>query len=323
MNLKKPKPKFGQRTPPAIFSPIFGLLGLGLAWRRAAETFAMPEGLADLILGGATPLFLFALAGFVVKVFRRPAVLAEDLRVLPSRAGIVAMVLSLYLMAATLTRIAPLLATGLLYVALVLHLGLAVLMITLMMRGPVEQRVVTPVWQIAFVGFIIGAMAALPLADPGLPQMLLMLTVPVAAAIWAVSLVQLIRKRPPATMRPFLAIHLAPACLFTIVASGLGMAELALWSGYLAIALFTVLVLAARFLTVAGFSPAFSAFTFPLAAFSTAMQVLANTGQGELFRILGGLSLVAATLIIPVITWKVSQAWVKGQLAVKTNAAMA
>lgn len=58
---KSPHPGVFRATPPAIFSPVFGLLGLGLAWRRGVVAFDLPVGLAEMLLGVATLLYLFCI----------------------------------------------------------------------------------------------------------------------------------------------------------------------------------------------------------------------------------------------------------------------
>ena len=107
------------------------------------------------------------------------------------------------------------------------------------------------------------------------------------------------------------------------VAMLLGMPGLSFAFGILALVLFAALLAGGRWITTAGFSPFWGAFTFPLAAFSSLMMMLAGAGYGEFFRIVGGLALVAATFFIPWIALKVGQMWLKGALAAKTNAAVA
>jgi tellurite resistance protein len=87
--------------------------------------------------------------------------------------------------------------------------------------------------------------------------------------------------------------------------------------------LFLVLLARVRWLTEAGFSGFWSAFTFPLAAFAGVLFLTAQGLPSEPVRMLGGLVLIAATLIIPPIAFKVMQLWAKGVLAQKTNAATA
>jgi tellurite resistance protein len=145
---------------------------------------------------------------------------------------------------------------------------------------------------------------------------LLWLTVPIAVAIWVVSAVQLIRRIPPAPLRPMLAIHLAPASLFATVAGQIGVP----WLPLLAVALGGVILLgllaAARWITESGFSAMWGAFTFPLAAYASALFV---TG----WEVAGMVVLAAALGVVPVIAYRVLTLWGSGRLAAVTNAAEA
>ena len=305
-----------RRTPPAIFPPVMGLFGLGLAWRRGTEAVGLLPGLAEALLGAVTLLYLFALLAYLAKVARRPGVVAEDLRILPGRAGLTAANLSGMLLAAALVPYAPGLALGVLIAALVAHVLLGLTLLRLFLTGPEEARVITPVWHLTYVGYIIAPLSLIPLGYAGLAQGILYATIPVAAAIWAVSLYQIATRIPPAPLRPLLAIHLAPASLFATVAAMLGLGGLA--TGFLALALAILLVLLAAgvWLTQSGFSALWGAFTFPIAACASALLV-----NG--WQVAGLLVLAAATGIVVTIAVKVMQAWAKGGLAVKTNAAQA
>ncbi|MBR3370864.1 MAG: tellurium resistance protein [Rhodobacteraceae bacterium] len=316
-----PKPGFGRRTPPAIFAPIMGLFGLGLAWREGAGMFGMPPAIGDMILGAVAVLFVFAVVAYLAKPARRVAVLVEDMRVLPGRAGLAAASLSLMLLAASLAPLVPALATGLALSAFGLHLGLVGLLVYVLRTSPPEGRVVTPVFHLSFVGFIIGGVAANALGHPDIARWVVWAMVVPAGVIWGVSLRQLFTRIPPAPLRPLLAIHLAPACLFTIVAQGAGMHSVAQGFAVLAIVIFVTLLAAWRWLTAAGFSPLWGAFTFPLVAFATALLMVSG-GVGALFWA-GGLVLVVATGAVPVIAYKVLKLWPGGTLAAKTNAAEA
>jgi tellurite resistance protein len=141
---------------------------------------------------------------------------------------------------------------------------------------------------------------------------------PVALAIWGVSVVQLARRVPPAPLRPMLAIHLAPASLFATTASLTGHTLLAQGFALLALAILIALLAYIRWITETGFSPLWGAFTFPMAAASTALMlqggVLGLIGQGLLVLALGG---------VPWIAYRVLKLWPGGRLAAKTNAAEA
>lgn len=307
-----------RRVPPAIFPSILGLFGVGLAWRRAAAAFGMTAGIGEAILGAVTLLYLFALLAYAAKVLRRPGVLVEELRILPGRAGVVAMVLCVYLFSMTLAPYADRAARVVLVAGFGAHIGLVLLLIHQLVTGPVEQRRITPVWHLSYVGFIIGALAAIA-CKVYLPALAIFLvTAVLAALIWAVSFEQLVKETVPAPLRPLLAIHLSPVALFGLVAQGLDLQAVALGCAGVAGLLLLWLVARARWLTEAGFSALWGAFTFPLAA-TAALWV----SLGGMWRAPGGIALVAATLITVPIGWKVVQAWARGQLAIRTNAATA
>ncbi len=315
------------RMPPAVFPSIMGAFGIGLAWRAYAETFAKEPVISEMILGAVSLLFLFALLGYLAKLVRRPSVIADDLRVLPGRAGVTAGSLCIALFAATLVPYAPEIARIVLGLAISTQLGLAVLIIWVFASGPPEQRQVTPVWHLSFVGFILLPLSAIPLGFLALAQILFLGTVLAAFLIYAISLGQVIRRDPPPPLRPLLAIHLAPVSLFATVSLLFDYPQIALASASLATLLLAVLVVKARYLTAAGFSPLWGAFTFPLAAYTGMLLMLGGRGLGPLYgdvaRIAGVCLLVAASGLIGYILFRVLKMWAKGTLAPKTNAATA
>lgn len=319
--LELPKPGFGRRTPPALFQPIMGLFGLGLGWRAAALAFGVTPAIGDLILGATSILFLFTLAAYLAKPLRRPAAFMEDLRVLPGRAGLSAASLCLMLFAVVLAPYTSGLATSLTLLAFAVHVGLVVAITLTILRGPEEGHVVTPVFHLSYVGFIIIGVAANTLGYPEVARWLLWSMLLPAGLIWGASARQLLTRVPPAPLRPLLAIHLAPASLFTLVAAGAGLESAAYAFSALAAAILIALVASSRWLTTAGFSPLWGAFTFPLAAFASALVTLSQ-GQGAMGGI-GGIALVSATLIVPLIAYRVFKLWPGGNLAAKTNAAEA
>ena len=318
--LKMPKPGLWRRTPPAIFPPIMGLFGLGLGWRAASQNLGVPP-MGDMILGAVALLYLFALVAYLAKPLRRAATLAEDLRILPGRAGVTAASLCLMLLTASLVPLAPGLAKALGVIALMVHVGFVVILLKVLALLPPEGRVVTPVYHLNFVGFILLGLSANALGRPDLGVALLWLMIPVATIIWAISLRQLATRIPPAPLRPLLAIHLAPASLFASVAHGAGLPTVALIFLGLGGAILLALLVRIRWLTESGFSPMWGAFTFPVAAYAGAL-INVSGGVGPL-GIAGGVVLVAASLFIPVIAYRVLKGWADGGLAVKTNAAEA
>ncbi len=319
----EPRPGLFRRTPPAIFPPILGLLGLGIGWRRGQGAFGLGEAPVEGYIGAVTLLFVFAVLAYGVKVMHRPRVISEDFRTLPGRAGLAALTMSMMMLAAALVPYAPRLAAWLLAGGVVLHALAATAAARIFLSGPPEARQVTPVMHLTFVGFIVAPLAAVPLGMTLLATIFLWYSLAAAAVLWAAGLRPLLAGTAPAPLRPLQAVHLAPAALIGTAAHLLGHGALGTAMAVFASLLFIVLVLRARWLTEAGFSGFWSAFTFPLAAFAGVLFLTAeHLGSGAL-RTVAGLILIAATLIIPPIAFKVMQLWAKGILAQKTNAATA
>lgn len=312
------RPALFARTPPAIFPPILGLLGLALALRLGLTELGLATGAADLLAGIAVALWVFAAGSYLVKIGRRAAVVIDDLRVLPGRAGLAAMTMGGMAAATLVTPHAPGLATGLLVLSLAGHAVLAVLLIRLLLGLPAPGREVNPTWHLSFVGFIVAAPAAVALGWTNLASSLFWLTLPVALLIWGLSGLQFRRSLPPAPLRPLLAIHLAPAALMATVAGLLGLTGISVGFLLLGTVYGGALLFAARWISVAGITPLWGAFTFPLAAMATAMlRAGAPWTTPGLILTLIGLAAIPAILL-----WMLRR-WPGGKLAAVTNAAEA
>lgn len=312
------RPKLFAKTPPAIFPPILGLLGLVLALRAGLAHLGLPPAPADLLAGLIIPLWAFAALAYAMKLARRPTVMAEDLRVMPARAGLAAATMGGMASAGLLAPYAPDAALALLWAALVLHGVVAAMIVRTLLTLPPEARGVNPGWHMIFVGFIVGGLSAALMGQTALAQVLLWAMLGPAVLIWAISLNQLRLGSPPAPLRPMLAIHIAPAALLGSVASVTGPAGLATGLSVLALAILAALLVSLRWITPAGFSPLWAAFTFPLTAAAGAL-----IRQGGLWADLGLGLLGLALIAVPLIAWQVLRRWPGGQLAARTNTAEA
>lgn len=315
---------FWRRTPPAVFPSLFGALGLGLAFRAAARWdgagVAVPPVIGEIILAVGAFLYLFALACYLSKLSYRPGVLFEDIATPPGRAGAATMSLSLFLMGAAVVPYAPAVAAGFLWVGLVGHFVMAICAILVMARQPQGLKV-SPVWHLSFVGFIIAPLVAIPLGYAGFAQAILGVTLLIAALIYGVSLLQLGGDEVPAPARPLLMVHLAPLSLFATVSYMLGQGWLSLGFVVMAVGVGAVLLSRVLWLTAAGFSPLWGAFTFPVVALSSAL--FAASGHVMALGYLALLPLAIGVLVIPVIVLRILVMWAKGVLAAKTGAGIA
>jgi tellurite resistance protein len=145
------------------------------------------------------------------------------------------------------------------------------------------------------------------------------MTVGLSVLIYVTSVKHISATPPP--LRPLMAIHLAPFSLFTTVASALGHPRLAMVFALFATLILIALVLKQKWLRQGGFTPLWSAFTFPLAAYSIALLSLG--GQSTVIAAAGFGVLVVASALIPLIVIRVLRLWASGKLAIATKAAVA
>jgi tellurite resistance protein len=311
------KPKLFAATPPALFLVLLGLLGLGLALRKSATVTGLPGEPVEALLGALLGLWGFAIVALTVKMTRRPMVLIEDMRPLPGRAGLAAASMSGMAAGAVLLPYAPGVALVLTLVSLFAHALLAAILINVLAREP-EGKTVNPTWQLSYVGFIAAAPVLVDLGWPGVARVIFALTFLAELGIGLMSVVQLSRRIPPAALRPMLALHLAAVGLLSTTAALIGQETLAFGLALAAAFILAALVISARWLLAAGFTPLWGAITFPLAAGATAFLTL-----GGNFTPLGLILTLACLAVIPPIAWQILKLWPGGRLAAKTNAAEA
>lgn len=306
-------------TPPAIFPSFLGLFGLGLGWRRAAEIFAAPGWIGEVLLWVTLALYLMGALSYAAKVLARPGVVSQDMGSVPGRAGVGAISLGLLLMAVMLQPVSTGFALVCLGLGLVGHAILALMAIRIILALPPEQSHVMPSWHLAFVAFIVGPISAVPLGLTSLSYTILWLTVMLSLAIYITSVKHISPTPPP--LRPLMAIHLAPFSLFSTVAIALGHPRLAVVFVILASLILIALVLNWKWLTQGGFTPLWSAFTFPLAAYCIALLNL--NGQSTVVAACGFGVLLFASVLIPLIVIRLLRLWASGNLAIATKAAVA
>lgn len=308
-------------TPPAIFAPIVGAIGLGVVWMRAGPELGVGGSPGLVIFAIAVSIYLFFLGLYGAKLVVRAGVLIEDLRIAAGRPGLTASTLSAMLTAAGVVQFAPLAAEMLLFAALLGHGALVCLFVRELYVGGSSIREVTPAWHLFFVGFIVGSQAAALLGLASLALGLLTMTFLFALAIYGASLDAGQRAALPAPMRPMLAIHLAPLSLFGTTAVMLGLSTLGHAFAIAATGVAAYLLVRLRWIVAAGFGPSWAAFTFPPVAYAGVLLMLSETLP--LYRWMGGIALLLATLLVPLILARLLVFWARGDLARMTGSARA
>jgi len=310
-----------RRMPPAVFPPLLGFVGLGLLWRHAPDALAPLRPMGEVLLGAGIGLLAVTAAAYGAKLLARPAVLGEELRVLPGRVGLAALAMTLMIAAAALAPYGPF-ALPLLAAGLGLHGLIAAASLWRLLAGPAEARSLSPADHLVFVGGIAGTVATIPLGLAGLTALLLWTGIAFSGVVYAACARQMLRRATPAPLRPLLAIHLSPVSLAGSAALVLGHGGLGLALALLALAFAGMLLIRLPWLCEAGFSAFWGSFTFPVVAFAALMLLAGETG-GIIFRGAGLAAFLLASATIPVIVARVLRLWLRGTLAVTTNAAAA
>ena len=310
-----------RHMPPAVFPPVLGVIGLSLAWIRGGAALGFGLGIGYAILIVATILYGALLVAYLAKLSRRHGVFREELESIPGRLGLATMLLCAMLIASALSPIAPNLASALVFFAFCSHIILAASVLIHIVWGGPMQRKVTPVWHLTFVGFIVATQAFAQLDYTALTLTVFALTFIAALGIYGVSLEQMKSSEMPVPMRPAVMIHLAPISLFGVTASLIGLPTVTTIFTWCATGVFIILLSRLRWIVQSGFTPFWSSFTFPVAAYTGLL--LSQSGNNFIFKWLGILLLALITIYIPIILCRVLIMFWDGRLAKMTKSVAA
>jgi tellurite resistance protein len=177
---------------------------------------------------------------------------------------------------------------------------------------------------LVFVGFVLIPGSALPLGIPAtLVEALSLYCLISALFITALTIRPLVTGTGTPPLRPLQGIQLAPPAFLTSACVMTGHSTLATIALVWATAVAGLLTFRLRWLTEGGFSGFWSAFTFPVTAFAGALLLYSEMSGNEVARIAGGIVLIATTLYVPLIVYRVLRLWAAGTLAARTNASIA
>ncbi len=309
-------------TPPAIFPVILGLVGLVHAWHGIGRAFGLPAAFGDILLGGATALLMFFSLSYLAKLIARPGVLMEDLKSPPGRAGLSAISMSFIVLSVGLLPYGEI-ARYVWWFGVILHAVIVTFVVKAISKAPPEGRSVTPFQLLPFVGLSTTPLAGVSLGYVLLSQVLTYLSLAAFAVILFQLAAKFIRTRPPEPLRPPYAIVLAPLSLFGMAFGQFG-PEIVFTVFYIAVWAYGIALLVfAKWLTKAGFTPMWGALTFPAATFTNINIMAMAKGFGVVAitgTVAGGL---IATVLIFYIAYKALKMWAGRKLAQKTGAAVA
>ncbi len=298
-----------QHLPLPLFAAPMGIGGLGMTWREAARGLGAPAFVGEGLLLLAAFLWLVLAGLHLARALRHPAALTADLAH-PVRAAFAGTIsIGVMILAGGLTPYLPGLAADFWLLGVTAHVGIGIWTVRGLLRSPKQAAVLTPPLLIPLVGNILAPVFGVPLGFPALNWMLFGLGALLWFMLQPLLLYRLIIGPPlPEALRPALVIFLAPPAVGALSLAGLtggfGPGPLA--------CLGLALLVAAVMLTLAGdfarapFAMSWWGWTFPSAAFASALQLAARAHPAAwqmpllwlvLLAVSGLITLVAATTL--------------------------
>lgn len=314
--------EFWRHTPPVLFPCLLGFIGLGLAWRRAAEVWPVSPWIGEGILLVSCLLFMATGTCYHIKLGLRPSVIFDDLKPGPAKGAVSAGSMCLMLYATALTPYHYELAQLCWWIAVLQHAGYMICVTLSLAKSNTQLSELNPTHILPFVGYIVASIGGPDLGHATLSGFFLIATLPGCLFIIIKSLLNLKKHGANNTQRPSYFIILAPLSVYGIGSFNIWPSEIytVFWCMALIAGLFMAPFLG--WFCKGGWSPAWGAFTFPLSAFTVAMLTGVQSGFGLAAQISSALSLVLASLVIPYIVWKTYRHWMAGKLAQATGAAI-
>ncbi|WP_112309426.1 hypothetical protein [Pseudogemmobacter bohemicus] len=309
--------KLFARTPPVIFTALAGVMAVQLVARQLLAAAELPQGAADLGAGILLALWLFCIFALIVRIGRRPSVIADDLRVLVSRNGLFSATISGMIAGQMIAPWWPGASPWLILTALAAHLALALVFFTRALRNWRSSRPHSWAWpdpglQLIYAGPLVAVPVLIAQGWTGAAGILALICLLLASLGLLAGLIGLVRHQNPAPLRPMLLLHLAPLALASSVALSFGHETQAAILGLVALSLLMVMITAVSWLARAGFTPIWGSAIWPVVLVADSMAQ-------------GGALMTAAAILLPifafalVICWRIFRLWPKGRLADMTN----
>ncbi|KPU84723.1 hypothetical protein JI58_02040 [Marinosulfonomonas sp. PRT-SC04] len=312
-----------RQTPPAVFPVCLGFMSLALGWRNAADVMpGISEDIGNLLLAASTGYFVWFLGFYMRKLVARPAVLMEDMRTAPARAGIAAMAMAMMILAAALLAFGvsvPLVW----WTGVVMQIVASVIVLRAVWQEPAEKRQFSTFQYLTFVGPVVGPIAGVPLGYVWQSTLLVMAAL-VAYVIITAGLLLTLRRNPiPVPQRVSVMIYLSPVCMFALGFGLLGY-ELS-FTGFYWVGNVMALGLLALvpWMIKGGYTPVWGAFTFPIGAFLNVQVMAVAKGYGIWAETGVYAAMAVGTPVVLYLVYRTVMEWVTGDLAKKSGAATA
>jgi len=312
-----------RQTPLVVFPVCLGFMSLSLGWANAARVIpGLSEGAGYLLLTASTGYFFWFMSLYLRKIIARPSVVWDDMQTAPARAGGAAMAMTMLLLAAALLPFGGL-APLVWWLGVVMQVVASGAVLWALLQEPRNKRHFATFQYLTFVGPVLGLMAGVPLGYIWESKLLVSTALVTWVVITTGTLVSLRRAPLPPGLRPSVMIFLAPVCLLALGYGMLGY-DIAFAVFYrLCCAIAAGLVLLVPWMVKGGYTPAWGAFTFPLAAFLNVQVMAMSKGYGVWAEAGVYAGLAIATPVVLYMAYRTVMEWGTGNLARKSKAAIA
>lgn len=310
-----------QHLPVTVFAVVMGLGGTSLAWQRAARTAGAPQEAGQALAWLALGVLAVAAGAYLVKVaLHLPAVRAEW-RHPVKLAFVPTMTISLVIVSAAFADRLPTLSAALFWVGAPAQLLLTLDVLRTWIGDPrFTLEHVHPAWFIPVVGNLVVPLAGTAHADRQVSWFFFSVGLVYWLALLPIVLGRLVVGGAlPGRLAPTLAVLVAPPAVAVLAWTRLGGTfDDPLAQVLVDVTLFQLLLLATQVPALVRLPFAISAwaYTFPLAAATSAMLGAGAAGLGGLFDALGRLLLAVVSVVVAGLAARTLLAVRRGELCV-------
>ncbi len=306
--------------PVSIFAMVMGLSGLALAWQKAADTLGTPAAVPLVLFLLAALVFALLVAIYGLKLLRHPEAVAAELRHPVRLSFFPTISIGLILLATAARPHDAGLSLALWWPGIAIHLAFTLYVINAWIfhdRFQIQHS--NPAWFIPVVGNILVPLAGVPHGHPEISWFFFSLGLVFWPVLMTVIVYRLVfHPALPAKLLPTLFILVAPPAVgflsYVRLAGGIDAFARVLFHFGLFLTLFLT-VQAPRFLRLKFFL-SWWAYSFPVAAMTTATLVMAEATGEPFLHGLAVLLLALLSLLLAILTGRTALAVRRGEICV-------
>lgn len=304
------------RRAPAPLAPVcLGLMGLGLAWRKAGEIYGAPGIVGEAIIAFAVALSAVVAVKYVSMIRIRPAALMLDLRKPAGRGAVPAGSETLIVGAAALLPYSYPAALAAWLIGVALHLTLAYQLLGLLRGAVTMDARPSGFLLVPFVGPIVAPIAGAEMDLIAPSKLLFWVGLGAYLVLFPLIIRRFVTEPIDHVFRPSVFMLLAPPAIGIVAYEQVYPGgPLSPWLYAFTVVLLIALARQWRWLTEGGFSATWGAFTFPFTAFAAASMTMAGRHHDALFPVFGIIALMITSVLTPWIAAKVLARWKNGTL---------